>query len=112
VFGRKIDSIGFRHDGGDLSKDRDEGQKLAQQDQIFAAVPVITPFVGAAAFFAQSKVPFIGWGIASGFCDNEFGFGFSGCLTRRTSDPKITAATSAHTRHGCVRPRRTRSSHW
>ncbi|MDQ6854739.1 MAG: ABC transporter substrate-binding protein [Actinomycetota bacterium] len=89
--GRKINFLGLRDDGSDPSKNRDEGTKLVQEDQIFAAVPVITPFLGASDFFAQNKTPFIGWGIASGFCDNPFGFGFSGCLT--PENPKTAAST-------------------
>jgi branched-chain amino acid transport system substrate-binding protein len=89
--GRRINFLGFRDDGSDPSKNRDEGTKLVQEDQIFAAVPVITPFLGASDFFAQNKTPFIGWGIASGFCENPFGFGFSGCLT--PEDPKTAAST-------------------
>jgi ABC-type branched-subunit amino acid transport system substrate-binding protein len=89
--GRKINFVGFRDDGSDQNKDLDEGRKLVQEDQIFAAVPVITPFLGASDFFAQNKVPFIGWGISSGFCSNPFGFGFTGCLT--PEDAKVAGAT-------------------
>jgi ABC-type branched-subunit amino acid transport system substrate-binding protein len=89
--GRKINFLGFRDDGSDQSKDLDEGRKLVQEDQVFAVVPVITPFLGASDFFAQNKTPFIGWGISSGFCENPFGFGFSGCLT--PEDPKTAAST-------------------
>src|SRR5919106_2126447 len=89
--GRKINFLGFRDDGSDQNKNLDEGRKLVQDDQVFAAVPVITPFLGASDFFAQNKTPFIGWGIASGFCENPFGFGFSGCLT--PEDPKTAAST-------------------
>jgi branched-chain amino acid transport system substrate-binding protein len=89
--GRKINFLGFRDDGSDQNKDLDEGRKLVQEDQVFAVVPVITPVLGASDFFAQNKTPFIGWGIASGFCENPFGFGFSGCLT--PEDPKTAAST-------------------
>jgi branched-chain amino acid transport system substrate-binding protein len=89
--GRKINFLGFRDDGSDQNKNLDEGRKLVQEDQVFAVVPVITPFLGASDFFAQNKTPFIGWGIASGFCENPFGFGFSGCLT--PEDPKTAAST-------------------
>ncbi|MFL6243781.1 MAG: ABC transporter substrate-binding protein, partial [Acidimicrobiia bacterium] len=89
--GRKINFLGFRDDGSDQNKNLDEGRKLVQDDQVFAVVPVITPFLGASDFFAQNKTPFIGWGISSGFCDNPFGFGFSGCLT--PEDPKTAAST-------------------
>ena len=50
--GRKINFLGLRDDGSDPSKNRDEGTKLVQEDQIFAAVPVITPFLGASDFLA------------------------------------------------------------
>jgi branched-chain amino acid transport system substrate-binding protein len=89
--GRKINFVGFRDDGSDQSKDLDEGRKLVQEDQVFAVVPVSTPFLGASDFFAQNKVPFVGWGISSGFCENPYGFGFSGCLT--PEDPKTAAST-------------------
>jgi branched-chain amino acid transport system substrate-binding protein len=89
--GRKINFLGFRDDGSDQNKNLDEGRKLVQDDQVFAVVPVSTPFLGAADFFAQNKTPFIGWGISSGFCQNPFGFGFSGCLT--PEDPKTAAST-------------------
>jgi ABC-type branched-subunit amino acid transport system substrate-binding protein len=89
--GRKINFIGFRDDGSDQSKNLDEGRKLVQEDQVFAVVPVITPFLGASDFFAQNKTPFIGWGISPGFCENPFGFGFTGCLT--PEDPKTAAST-------------------
>jgi branched-chain amino acid transport system substrate-binding protein len=89
--GRKINFLGFRDDGSDPSKNLDEGRKLVQEDEVFAVVPVSTPFLGASDFFAQNKTPFIGWGIASGFCENPFGFGFSGCLT--PEDPKTAAST-------------------
>src|SRR6266498_5956963 len=89
--GRRINFLGFRDDGSDQNKNLDEGRKLVQDDQVFAVVPVVTPFLGASDFFAQNKTPFIGWGIASGFCENPFGFGFSGCLT--PEDPKTAAST-------------------
>src|SRR5918994_3468470 len=89
--GRRIEFLGFRDDGSDPSKNLDEGRKLVQEDQVFAVVPVSTPFLGASDFFAQNKTPFVGWGIASGFCENPFGFGFSGCLT--PEDPKTAAST-------------------
>jgi ABC-type branched-subunit amino acid transport system substrate-binding protein len=88
--GRKIDFVGFRDDNSDPNQDLSEGKKLVQEDQVFAVVPTITPALGASNFFAQNKVPFFGWGIAAGFCDNPFGFGFSGCLT--PPDPKIASS--------------------
>ncbi len=87
VFGRQIDFIGVRDDGGDNAQDAAEGRALVQEDEVFAVVPVITPALSAGDFFLQNKTPFFGWGIAAGFCDNPAGFGFSGCLT--PPDPKV-----------------------
>ena len=91
VNGRQINFLGFRDDGGDNAQDIDEASKLVQEDEIFAAVPVITPALGGADVFAQNKTPFFGWGISAGFCGNPFGYGFSGCLT----PPDPTTASSA-----------------
>jgi ABC-type branched-subunit amino acid transport system substrate-binding protein len=87
--GRTIDFVDFRDDASDPSQNLEEGRALVQQEEIFAAVPVITPFLGASDFFVEEKVPFFGWGIAAGFCDNPYGFGFTGCLT--PPDAKVTS---------------------
>jgi branched-chain amino acid transport system substrate-binding protein len=89
VFGRQIDFIGSSDDGGDNAQNSAEGRSLVQEDEVFAVVPVITPALSSGDFFLQNKVPFFGWGIAAGFCDNPAGFGFSGCLT--PPDPKVVA---------------------
>jgi ABC-type branched-subunit amino acid transport system substrate-binding protein len=40
----------------------------------------VTVVLGAGDYLKQQKVPFFGWGITAGFCDNEFGYGFTGCV--------------------------------
>jgi len=87
--GRTIEFVGFRDDGSDQGQNLEEGRALVLEDEVFAAVPVMTPFLGAADFFAEEKVPFFGWGIAAGFCENPYGFGWSGCLT--PPEPEITS---------------------
>jgi ABC-type branched-subunit amino acid transport system substrate-binding protein len=87
--GRTIEYVGWRDDGQDPNQDLQQGQALVQQDEVFAVVPVSTPALGAGDFFAEEKVPFFGWGIAAGFCDNPYGFGFGGCLT--PPDPTVTS---------------------
>ena len=48
---------------------------------MFAVVPTVTPNLGSSGtFFQQQKVPFFGWGIATGFCNNTYAFGFTGCI--------------------------------
>jgi len=87
--GRTIEYAGWRDDGSDPNQNLQQGQALVQQDEVFAVLPVVTPFLGASDFFAEEKVPFFGWGIAAGFCDNPYGFGWSGCLT--PPDPTVAS---------------------
>ena len=47
---------------------------------MFAIVPTMTPTLASAPFFAQQKVPFIGWGISTGFCQNPYALAFTGCI--------------------------------
>jgi hypothetical protein len=84
--GRKINFLGFRDDGSDQNKNLDEGRKLVQEDGVFAVVPVSTPFLGAADFFAQNKVRSSGGDLVR-FLPEPFGFGFSGCLVPGTRRP-------------------------
>ena len=79
--GRTIEYVGWRDDGSTPDQNLQQGQALVQQEEVFAVVPTITPALGASDFFVDEKVPFFGWGIAAGFCENPYGFGWSGCLT-------------------------------
>ena len=40
----------------------------------------------ASDYLAQQKVPFFGWGISSGFCENDYGYGFTGCVAPKTPE--------------------------
>jgi branched-chain amino acid transport system substrate-binding protein len=40
--------------------------------------------LGAGDYLAQQKVPFFGWGISAGFCGNQYGYGFTGCVAPKT----------------------------
>ena len=57
---------------------------MVSAGNVFAMVPVVTVVLGAGDFLAQSKVPFFGWGISSGSCGNEYGYGFTGCVAPET----------------------------
>lgn len=88
VFGRKINYVESADDKGDPTTNLSEAQRLVQQDQVFAVVPALTPVMDQAAqFFAQQHVPFFGWGIDHGFCNNPYAFGFTGCIV---PPPNIT----------------------
>lgn len=80
--GRKINYIGFADDKSSADTNLSEGRRIVDQEKVFAAVPVITPFLQAGTYFNQQKVPTVGWGISSAFCDpnNKYIFGFTGCL--------------------------------
>jgi len=81
--GRKIDYIGFTDDKSSGDTNLSESRRLVTEEQVFGIAPVLSPaFQTAGAFLNQSKVPTIGWGISSAFCDssNKYIFGFTGCL--------------------------------
>ena len=82
INGRTIDYVGFRDDGKDPGLDLDQTRKLIDDDGVFAVAPVITQFFlpQSSDLLAQNQVPFVGWGFMPGFCGNEFGYGFNGCL--------------------------------
>ena len=80
VFKRKIDLAVTGDDKFDPTTNVQETRRLVTQEQVFAVVPTVTVVLGSADFMAQQKVPFVGWGIAAGFCGSEWGFGFTGCV--------------------------------
>ena len=80
TFGRKYDFSTCNNDGDDPNNDLTIAKRLVQQDGVFAVVPTMTPTLAAAPFFAQSHVPFVGWGISTGFCQNPYALGFTGCI--------------------------------
>jgi len=81
VNGRKINYVESADDGGSVSTALSAAQRLVEQDQVFAIVPVLSPYVDEAGpYLEQQKVPFFGWGIDHTFCDNPAAFGFTGCI--------------------------------
>jgi len=81
--GRKINYIGFTDDKSSGDTNLSEARRLVTEEQVFGIAPVLSPaFQSGGTFLNQSKVPTIGWGISSAFCDagNKYVFGFTGCL--------------------------------
>jgi len=88
VFGRKINYVESADDQGSVTVALSEAQRLVEQDQVFAIVPVLSPYVDQAGpYLAQQHVPFFGWGIDAAFCKNPYAFGFTGCIV---PPPSIT----------------------
>lgn len=93
VFGRKINYVESANDNGDVSTNLSQIQRLVQQDQVFAVVPSMSPYLDQAGpFLTQQHVPFFGWGIDQVFCQNPYAFGFTGCIVPPPNIP-ITGTT-------------------
>jgi ABC-type branched-subunit amino acid transport system substrate-binding protein len=81
IKGLKIKYLGWTDDGNSADTNLQQTQKLIQQDQVFALVPVATPwYLEGGKFAEQQKVSAFGWGISTSFCTSKFAFGFTGCL--------------------------------
>lgn len=77
--GRTIEFVRFADDQSDAALDETEARTLVEQDQVFAIVPVVTPAFEENRLLDREQVPVVGWGIAPGFCGNDYAFGFNGC---------------------------------
>jgi branched-chain amino acid transport system substrate-binding protein len=80
VFGRKIKMVDVADDKFDPTVNVQETRRVVSSGNVFAMVPTVTVALGSGDYLAQQKVPFFGWGISPGFCDNEYGYGFTGCV--------------------------------
>jgi ABC-type branched-subunit amino acid transport system substrate-binding protein len=87
INGRKIKFVGAIDDGSDPQKNLSIVKNLVLSDHVFAVVPVISEVFlpEASDFLKAQKVPFFGWGFQPGFCGNQYGYGFNGCLEGTTS---------------------------
>ena len=86
VFGRKIKIVDTADDKFDPTTNVQETRRVVSSGDVFAIVPTVTVVLGSSDYLAQQKVPFFGWGISSGFCGNEYGYGFTGCVAPKTPE--------------------------
>jgi hypothetical protein len=94
VNGRKINYLGSADNKLDPSQDLPTVRKIVEQDKAFAVVPMVSPVLAAGGtYLVNNKVPFYGWGITPAFCNDNVGFGYTGCLV--PSDPKDTVSTAS-----------------
>jgi ABC-type branched-subunit amino acid transport system substrate-binding protein len=84
VFGRKIKMVDVADDKFDPTTNVQETRRVVSAGNVFAMVPTVTVTLGSGDYLAQQKVPFFGWGISAGFCGNQYGYGFTGCVTPKT----------------------------
>jgi ABC-type branched-subunit amino acid transport system substrate-binding protein len=80
VFGRKIDFIGVSDDAANAQQNADIGKKLAENEKVFAAAPIVTPFPNYADALCKNVVPGFGFAFNDGMCNRANLFGPTGCL--------------------------------
>ncbi|WP_419999225.1 ABC transporter substrate-binding protein [Streptomyces boninensis] len=83
VNGRKIDYLGAEDDGQDPAKNLAAARTLVQREKVFAISPMSSVTFSAAGFLKDQKVPVFGWGTIPSFCDQEYAYGYNGCLVPR-----------------------------
>jgi branched-chain amino acid transport system substrate-binding protein len=95
VNGRKIKYLGAADNHLDPAQDLPTVKKIIQQDKAFAVVPLVSPVLATGGqYLVQNKIPFFGWAIAPSFCNNDYGFGFSGCLVPSEKDDEVSTASA------------------
>jgi branched-chain amino acid transport system substrate-binding protein len=91
VNGRKINYLGSIDNKLDPSQSLPVVKKIIQQDKAFAIVPLLdTQLSSGGTYLTQNKVPIFGWGTVPAFCNNDNGFGFTGCLVPTAKDSQVS----------------------
>jgi branched-chain amino acid transport system substrate-binding protein len=95
VNGRKIKYLGSADNHLDPAQDLPTIKKIVEQDKAFAVVPLVSPVLSTGGqYLVQNKIPFFGWAIAPSFCNNDYGFGFSGCLVPTDKADEVSTASA------------------
>ncbi len=95
VNGRKINFLGAADNKLDPALDLPTVKKIVTEDKAFAIVPMVSPVLSTGGqYLVQNKVPFYGWGITPAFCNNDVGFGFSGCLVPLSKENEVSTASA------------------
>jgi branched-chain amino acid transport system substrate-binding protein len=95
VNGRMINYLGSADNKLDPSQDLPTVKKIVEQDKAFAVVPMVSPVLAAGGtYLVNNKVPFFGWGITPAFCNNDVGFGYTGCLVPLTKTDLVSTASA------------------
>jgi len=93
VYGRKINFVGTLDDQLTPSTDLAVTHRLVDQYHVFAVAPINTAvFSAGGTYLQQQGIPYFGWGTTEIFCNNQYGFGFNGCLDSTSSADKISTA--------------------
>jgi len=81
VAGRDLTVAEVYDDAGDVARNLDSARAAVQTDNLFALGVVSSAFQPQSSdLLSESEMPFIGAGYMPGFCGNDWGFGWNGCL--------------------------------
>ena len=95
INGRTINYLGAVDNKLDPSLDLTTVKKIVEQDKAFAIVPMVSPVLAQGGqYLVTNKIPFFGWGITPTFCNNEEGFGYTGCLVPLTKSNQVSTASA------------------
>lgn len=91
VNGRKIEFVGAENNNNEPTKDLELVQKLVEQEEVFALLPVMSGTFGAGDYVVDNEIPMFGYGTNPAFCNNEVAFGVTGCVT----NPSLEVGSNA-----------------
>lgn len=91
VHGRTIEFVGAENDNNETTKGLENVQRLVEQDEVFALLPVMSGNFGGGDYIVENDIPTFGWGTHPAFCGNEVAFGFTGCV----SNPNLKTGSNA-----------------
>ena len=95
VNGRTINYLGSADNKLDPSQDLPTVKKIIEEDKAFAIVPMVAPVLAqGGTYLITNKIPFFGWGITPAFCNNQEGFGYTGCLVPLTKSNEVSTASA------------------
>ncbi|NLD77534.1 MAG: ABC transporter substrate-binding protein, partial [Acidimicrobiales bacterium] len=79
------------NDNNEATKGQEITQRLVEQEEVFAMLPVLSGQFGGGDYIVQNDIPTFGWGTHPAFCGNQIAFGFTGCVT----NPSLTVGSNA-----------------
>lgn len=91
IHGRQIEVVAIENDEADPNTGREITQRLVEQEEVFALLPVMTAQFGGADLIIEQDIPTFGWGVNPAFCENEVSFGITGCV----SNPSLEVGSNA-----------------
>ncbi len=91
VHGRTIEVVEIANDENDANTGREITQRLVEQEEVFALLPVMSGLYGGGDYIVENEIPTFGWGVNPAFCENEVAFGITGCVT----NPSLETGSNA-----------------